>query len=158
MKTCNNDKLHTRSKFGYYLLNITVPGFLIYTMFNINAAENKKKEIEQDIKENSSAIISVSDGQIANSYIDYAKEIREGVKYYVSYQDNKNFVIYLYLDDPSEREKYSNYLESKVYVTEDGKVLFDEKSISEVDYNNYIAELELDQTNGTQRTRNKKEN
>ena len=115
MKTCNNNKLHTRSKFGYYLLNITVPGFLIYTMFNINAAD-------------------------------------------VSYQDNKNFVIYLYLDDPSEREKYSNYLESKVYVTEDGKVLFDEKSISEVDYNNYIAELELDQTNGTQRTRNKKEN
>ena len=127
----------------------------------IVCANDDKRKISRDEykqKYHKCNVISVYDGEInIDSNQDTSKLCRE-LSYKVAQQDDEDLVIYVYSQDKNERDSYTKYIESKVYVTEDGKVLFDEKSISETDYNNYVAELELDQTNGTQRTRNKKEN
>ena len=129
----------------------------------IVCAHDAKRKISRDEykqKYHKCNVISVYDGEInIDSNQDTNKLCRE-LSYKVAQQDDEDLVIYVYSQDKNERDSYTKYIESKVYVTEDGKVLFDEKSISETDYNNYVAELELDQTNGTQRTRNnfKKEN
>ena len=115
--------------------------------------KNKDREYECDI-------VSVLGGEISHDKEQLTKESCKDLKYNVAFKDDQDLVVYVYSENQSERELFADYIESKIYVTDEGKVLFDEKSISEADYNSYIAELELDQTNGTQRTRNnyKKEN
>ena len=75
------------------------------------------------------------------------------LSYKVAQQDDDELVIYVYSQDKNERDLYTKYIESKIYVTEDGNVLFDEGTISENDYYEYITTLVKDQSSNGQRVR-----
>ncbi len=125
------------------------------TAIMVCAHEAKEKISRDEYKQkyHKCSVISVCDGEInIDSNQDTNKLCRE-LSYKIAQQDDDELVIYIYSQDKNERDLYTKYIESKIYVTEDGSVLFDEGTISENDYNEYITTLVKDQSSNGQRVR-----
>lgn len=122
----------------------------------IVCAHNAKEKISRDEykqKYHKCNVISVCDGEInIDSNQDTNKLCRE-LSYKIAQQDDEDLVIYVYSQDKNERDSYTKYIESKIYITDEGKVLFDKDTISDYDYYSYISNLEKDQSSNGQRVR-----
>lgn len=122
----------------------------------IVCAHDAKRKISHDEykqKYHKCNVISVYDGEInIDSNQDTNKLCRE-LSYKVAQQDDEDLVIYVYSQDKNERDSYTKYIESKIYITDEGKVLFDKDTISDYDYYSYISNLEKDQSSNGQRVR-----
>ena len=122
----------------------------------IVCAHDAKRKISRDEykqKYHKCNVISVYDGEInIDSNQDTNKLCRE-LSYKVAQQDDEDLVIYVYSQDKNERDSYTKYIESKIYITDEGKVLFDKDTISDYDYYSYISNLEKDQSSNGQRVR-----
>lgn len=122
----------------------------------IVCAHDAKRKISRDEykqKYHKCNVISVYDGEInIDSNQDTNKLCRE-LSYKIAQQDDEDLVIYVYSQDKNERDSYTKYIESKIYITDEGKVLFDKDTISDYDYYSYISNLEKDQSSNGQRVR-----
>lgn len=122
----------------------------------IVCAHDAKEKISRDEykqKYHKCNVISVCDGEInIDSNQDTNKLCRE-LSYKIAQQDDEDLVIYVYSQDKNERDSYTKYIESKIYITDEGKVLFDKDTISDYDYYSYISNLEKDQSSNGQRVR-----
>lgn len=122
----------------------------------IVCAHDAKRKISRDEykqKYHKCNVISVCDGEInIDSNQDTNKLCRE-LSYKIAQQDDEDLVIYVYSQDKNERDSYTKYIESKIYITDEGKVLFDKDTISDYDYYSYISNLEKDQSSNGQRVR-----
>lgn len=122
----------------------------------IVCAHDAKRKISRDEykqKYHKCNVISVYDGEInIDSKQDTNKLCRE-LSYKIAQQDDEDLVIYVYSQDKNERDSYTKYIESKIYITDEGKVLFDKDTISDYDYYSYISNLEKDQSSNGQRVR-----
>ena len=122
----------------------------------IVCAHDAKRKISRDEykqKYHKCNVISVYDGEInIDSNQDTNKLCRE-LSYKIAQQDDEDLVIYVYSQDKNERDSYTKYIESKIYITDEGKVLFDKDTISDYDYYSYISNLEKDQSSNGQSVR-----
>ena len=125
------------------------------TVIMVCAHKSKEKVSRDEYKQkyHKCNVISVYDGEInIDSNQDTSKLCRE-LSYKIAQQDDEDLVIYVYSQDKNERDLYTKYIESKIYITDEGKVLFDKDTISDYDYYSYISNLEKDQSSNGQRVR-----
>lgn len=132
-----------------------VVGSIVFVICAKGASKQKISHDEYKEKYHKCNVISVYDGEInVDANQDTNKLCRE-LSYKVAQQDDEELVIYVYSQDKNERETYTKYIESKIFISDDGRVLFNKDDISDQDYYSYVADLQKDQNSNGQRVRAK---
>lgn len=123
------------------------------TTNSVANAKNKISHDEYKQRYEKCNVISACDGEVVIERNQDTNKEYKTLSYKVAQQDDYELVIYVYSPNLAERDLYTSYIESKIYVTEDGRVLFNEGDISEYDYNEYVTTLVEDQSSNGQRVR-----
>ena len=127
---------------------ISLLGLGIYQMVK----EDNKAETDKFVTCN---IITTDDGKTTRTDDVTMEKTDDEYNYIVKSQKNNELVIYVYGDDETQRDNYTSFIESNIYVLENnGEMIsyLDESNLTEDNFNAYVKNLNENEK-GTSRVR-----